>query len=152
MRLEAGHDHRIYRPPNFNFQLDILFRLVVTLPALKMFHSIHSTPVLMTEEGSTLESMIELLQSCTLRKVTFTSVVFTNNPSKCSSQGIEKVRITDLHFIRCSLPRGGDAVIAGLLETNTTDECLCYFLTPTKPFYETWQRLFYHSTLKRTVY
>jgi hypothetical protein len=55
--------------------------------------------------GSTLESMVELLQSSTLRKVTFTSVVSQTTSSAVAAKVLRKVEITDLFSSAASSQR-----------------------------------------------
>jgi hypothetical protein len=74
----------------FSFHyLDILCSALLALPALEHLlfgHYNGQGP----EEGQYLESMIKLLQTPTLRRVSFESVVFTKHPLPSCSQGIER--------------------------------------------------------------
>jgi hypothetical protein len=117
--------------------LDILCSALLTLPALETveFNDIDGEG---PEEAQSLESMVKLLQSPALRAVTFHSVVFPNTLFQIVSANVlkERSQITDLHFYHCSFPEGGDAVIAGLLETNTTLKSLGFFSEGDEVFYE----------------
>jgi hypothetical protein len=89
------------------------------------------------EEGQSLESMVGLLQSPTLRKVEFESVEFTNTLSQAVAKALkERSEITDLHFLDCSFPEGGCAVIASALKTNTTLKYLHFYSQAGEVFYE----------------
>jgi hypothetical protein len=116
-----------FRPGNkFPFQyLNILCSVLLTLPALEnvSFEHIDGEG---PEEGQSLENMVKLLQSPSLREVTFQSVAFTHTLLQAVAAKVleERSKITDLRFYHCSFPEGGDAVIAGLLKTNTTLKCL----------------------------
>jgi hypothetical protein len=105
--------------------LDLLCSALLTLPALENVsfeHIAEQGP----EEGQSLESMIKLLKSPSLREVTFVSVDFTNNLFQAVAAKVlkERSQITDLSFSGCSFPEGGSAVIARALKTNTTLKCL----------------------------
>jgi hypothetical protein len=114
--------------PGFPFHcLDILCSALLTLPALTNisfehhYHGDHEGP----EEGQSLDSMIELLQLPSLREVEFKSVSFTSTLCQAVAKALEeRSEITDLRFIYCSFPKGGNAVIARVLKTNTTLEGL----------------------------
>jgi hypothetical protein len=96
------------------------------------------------EEGQYLECTVKLLQSPTLRRVYFESVVFTNDLSQAVAKVLkERSQITDLHFDGCSFPRGGSTVIASALKSNTTLKFLHFFRGLTKSSMKSWQRLFY---------
>jgi hypothetical protein len=100
--------------------LDILCSALLTLPVLEIvsFEQLESHGL---EEGQSLVSMVKLLQSPSLREVKFKSVAFTNTLSKAVAEALrERSEITDLRFITCSFPEGGSALIARVLETNTT--------------------------------
>jgi hypothetical protein len=112
----------------FHFNcLDILCSTLLTLPALTNVtfeHYDDEGP----EEGQSLESMVKLLQSPSLRTVKFESVVFTSTLSQAVAKALkERSEITDLRFWMCSFPEGGSAVIASALETNTTLKCLNFY-------------------------
>jgi hypothetical protein len=100
--------------------LDILCPALLTLPALENVSFGHiggEGP----EEGRSLENMVKLLQSPTLRNVTFGYVDFTNTLIQAVAKALEeRSEITDLDFYYCSFPEGGSAVIASALKTNTT--------------------------------
>jgi hypothetical protein len=116
--------------------LGILCSALLTLPALDNVQFQHydgQGP----EEGQSLESMIQLLQSPTLREVYFESVVFTNAFSQAVATVLkENSQITDLHFDACSFPSGGSAVIASAIKSNTTLEYLHFFEGADEGFYE----------------
>jgi hypothetical protein len=100
--------------------LDILCSALLTLPALESV-SFGQLGDEGPEEGQSLESMIELLQSPSLREVQFVSVDFTRTLSKAVAKALkERSKITDLRLLYCSFPEGGGAVIASALKTNTT--------------------------------
>jgi hypothetical protein len=113
----------------FHFDcLDILCSALLTLPALTnvSFEQLDDNEG--PQEGQSLESMIELLQSPSLREVRFNSVVFTNILSQAVAKALkERSEITALRFWKCSFPDGGSAVIASALETNTTLKFLHLF-------------------------
>jgi hypothetical protein len=89
------------------------------------------------EEGQSLDSMLELLQSPSLRKVEFESVNFTNTLSQAVAKALkERSEITHLRFVRCSFPEGGNAVIASAHKTNTTLRCLDFHDGTDEIFYE----------------
>jgi hypothetical protein len=106
--------------PGFPFHcLDILCSALLTLPALTNisfehhYHGDHEGP----EEGQSLDSMIELLQLPSLREVEFKSVSFTSTLCQAVAKALEeRSEITDLRFIYCSFPKGGNAVIARVLQ------------------------------------
>jgi hypothetical protein len=117
--------------------IDILCSALLTLPALEnvCFGQLDGEgPV----EGQPLESMIKLLQSPHLRKVRFQSVDFTNTLSKAVAKALAgKSEITDLSFNSCSFAEAGGAVIASVLNTNTTMKCLDFYCeTDDEVFYE----------------
>jgi hypothetical protein len=100
--------------------LDILCSALLTLPALENV-SFEQLDGQGPEEGQSLESMVKLLQSPTLREVVFMSVVFTSTLCQAVAKALkERSEITDLHFYRCSFPESGGAVIASALKSNTT--------------------------------
>jgi hypothetical protein len=107
----------------FDF-LDLLCSALLTLPALEKIvfeHYYDQVPV----EAQSLESMVKLLQSPSLREVKFKSVVFTNTLCQAVAKALkERSEITDLHFVKCSFPEGGSAVIARAMKTNTELKCL----------------------------
>jgi hypothetical protein len=116
--------------------LDMLCSALLTLPALENV-SFEQLAGEGPEEGQSLESMIKLLQSPTLRGVTFECVDFTNTLCKAVAKALkERSEITDLHFIGCSFPEGGGAVIARALTTNTTLEILEVDAGNNEAFYE----------------
>jgi hypothetical protein len=104
--------------------LDVLCSALLTLPALENVsfeHDDFGGP----EEGQSLESMVKLLKSPTIRNVEFADVVLTNALCQAVAKALkERSEITDLYFIGCSFPEGGSAVIARALKTNTTLEHL----------------------------
>jgi hypothetical protein len=109
------------------YQLNNLCSALLTLQALEtvVFGHIDGQG---PEEGQSLESMGVLLQSPTPRAVTFNSGVFTNTLFQAVAKVLkERSEITDLRFYHCSFPEDGDAVIAGLLKTNTKLKCLHFF-------------------------
>jgi hypothetical protein len=121
----------------FPFQcLDILCSALLTLPALEnvLFeHDDGQGP----EEAQSLESMIKLLQTPTLRKVYFESIVFTNTLSQAVAKALtERSEITDLRFFDYSFPEGGGAVIASALKTNTTLQRLYFYKGDDEVFYD----------------
>jgi hypothetical protein len=121
----------------FSFdRLDILCSALLTLPALENVtfeHYDSGGP----EEGQTLESMVELLQSPTLKIVSFQSVVFTNALSQTVAKALrERSLINTLRFDGCSFPEGGSAVIASALTTNTTLEHLRFYEGGNEDFYQ----------------
>jgi hypothetical protein len=105
---------------------DNLCSALLTLPALEIVSVAHDDDE-GPEEGQSLESMVKLLRSPTLRKVEFAAVDFTNTLSRAVAKALEeKSEITILHFDGCSFPEGGSAVIARALKTNTTVKDLYY--------------------------
>jgi hypothetical protein len=116
--------------------LDILCSALLTLPALESVSFEHlddEGPVV----GRSFECMIKLLQSPALRKVEFVSVVFTNTLSQAVAKALkDRSEITDLHFLVCSFPHGGSAVIASVLKTNTTLKRLDFHEGTDEVFYE----------------
>jgi hypothetical protein len=109
--------------------LDILCSALLTLPALENVHFEQPEhddgdgegP----EEEQSLESMVKLIQSPTLQQVNFECIDFTNTLCQAVAKALkEGSEITDLHFLGCSFPEGGGAVIARALKTNTTLESL----------------------------
>jgi hypothetical protein len=107
--------------------LDTLCSVLLTLPALENV-SFEHTGVQGPEEGQSLESMVKLLQSPNLRRVFFESVVFTDALCQAVAKALkERSQITDLRFLKCSFPVGGNTVIARALETNTTLKCFHLF-------------------------
>jgi hypothetical protein len=116
--------------------LDILCSVLLTLPTLENVIFDH-IPGEGPEEGQSLESMVKLLQSSTLRKVEFESIVFTNTLCQAVAKSLkERSEITDLHFHSCSFPGGGSAVIASALKTNTTLKRLSFEDGADKAFYD----------------
>jgi hypothetical protein len=100
--------------------LDILCSALLTLPDLENVSFEHDEDGLCPVEGQSLESMVKLLQSPTLREVKFENVIFTNTLSQAVAKALkERSEITDLDFEGCSFPEGGNAVIASALTTNT---------------------------------
>jgi hypothetical protein len=83
--------------------LDFLCSALLTLPALEKIsfqHDDDQGPV----EAQSLESMVKLLQSPSLRDVEFESVVFTNTFSKAVAKALkDRSEITRLRFLGCSL-------------------------------------------------
>jgi hypothetical protein len=110
----------------FPFQsLDILCSAFLTLPALGYVSFAQLDDDQGPEEGQSLESMIKLLQSPSLREVEFESIVFTNTLSQAVAKALKgRSEITVLAFLNCSFPDGGSTAIASALETNTTLKCL----------------------------
>jgi hypothetical protein len=99
--------------------LDILCSALLTLPALESisFEQLYDEG---PEEGQSLESMVKLLQSPSLREVNFISLDFTNTLSQAVAKALkEKSEITDIYTPCCSFPVGGVTVIASALATNT---------------------------------
>jgi hypothetical protein len=126
---------------NFPFyRLDLLCSALLTLPALENVSFYHITRLegfQDTEERQSLESMVKLLKSPTLRHVEFHSVVFTNTLSQAVAKALkERSEITDLRFYSCSFPQGASAVIAGALKTNATLKCLRFYARADEAFYE----------------
>jgi hypothetical protein len=116
--------------------LDLLCSALLTLPALETveFKDIDGEG---PEEGQSLESMTKLLQSPSLREVTFVDAVFTNTLCQAIAKGLkERSEITDLSFSRCFFPEGGSAVIARALTTNATLKCLNFDGGGEEVFYE----------------
>jgi hypothetical protein len=104
--------------------LDILCSALLTLPALTNV-SFGELAGQGPEEGQSLESMVKLLQSPTLRKVEFESVVFTSTLCQALAKALkERSEITNLRFRQCSFPESGSAEIARALKTNTALKCL----------------------------
>jgi hypothetical protein len=119
----------------FHF-LDTLCSALLTLPALEKI-SFTQLAGEGPEEGQSLESMVQLLQSPILRKVDFTSLNFTNTLCQAVAKALRKwSKITDLGFSGCSFPRNGSAMIARELQTNTTLKCLEIYGGATAIFYE----------------
>jgi hypothetical protein len=116
--------------------LDILCSTLLTLPALENVafeHIAGQGP----EEGQSLESMVKLLQSPSLRNVYFELVAFTNTLSKAVAKALkERSEITDISFLSCSFPEGRGAVIASVLKTNTTLDCFTFLSEADEIFYE----------------
>jgi hypothetical protein len=107
--------------------LDTLCSALLTLPALTNV-SFEQRDGQGPEEGQSLESMIKLLQSPSLREVKFESIVFTSTLSQAVAKALKKrSEITILRFLHCFFPEGGSAVIASALETNTTLKCLDFY-------------------------
>jgi hypothetical protein len=100
--------------------LDMLCSALLTLPALENV-SFEQFDDEGPEEEQSLDSMAKLLHSPGLREIEFESVVFTNTLCQAVAKVLEgRSEITDLHFLDCSFPDGGSAVIASALKTNTT--------------------------------
>jgi hypothetical protein len=100
--------------------LDMLCSNLLTLPALENVSFEHDDDEV-SEEVQFLESMVTLLQLPTLREVGFRSIDFTSTFCQAIAKALkERSEITNLHFMRCSFPEGGGAVIARALKTNTT--------------------------------
>jgi hypothetical protein len=116
--------------------LDVLCSALLTLPALENVSFEHfrgEGP----EEGQSLESMVKLLLSPTLREVTFKFVVFTNTLCQAVAKVLkERSEITDLHFLYCDFPDGGNSMTASALKTNTTLKCLDFDVGADEVFYE----------------
>jgi hypothetical protein len=133
--------------------LDILCSALLTLPALEnvLFYQLDGQG---PEEGQSLESMIKLLKSPTLREVKFDFVDFTNTLSQAVAKVLkERSEITDLHFFHCSFPEGGAAVIASALKTNTTLKCLKFMAKADEVFYEVLAAaLLSNSTLQKLAF
>jgi hypothetical protein len=122
---------------SFSFHcLDILCSALLTLPALENVsfdHIVGQGP----EEGQSLQSMVQLLQSPSLRDVGFADVVFTNTLSQAVAKALkESSEIADLSFFGCSFPEGGSAVIASVLKTNTILKRLRFDSLADEVFYE----------------
>jgi hypothetical protein len=104
--------------------LDVFCSILLTLPVLENVAFLYMYGQ-GTEEGQSLESMVQLLQSPALRQVKFGFVSFSNSLSRAIARALEeRSKITDLHFCSCSFPEGGGAAIASALTTNTTLKCL----------------------------
>jgi hypothetical protein len=104
--------------------LDMLCSALLTLPALDRieFETLAGEG---PEEGQSLDSVVQLLQSSALRHVEFYSISFSNSLSQAVAKALkERSEITELHFDGCSFPEGGGAMIASGLTTNTTLKCL----------------------------
>jgi hypothetical protein len=115
---------------------DILCSALITLPALANVSFEHPSGQ-GPEEGQSLESMLKLLQSPSLRDVEFVNVVFTNTLSQAIAKVLkERSEIANLHFHICSFPVGGSAVIASALNTNTTLKRLAFYDGADEVFYE----------------
>jgi hypothetical protein len=100
--------------------MDRLCSALQTLPALEKVSFGHIAGE-GQEEGQSLESMVNLLQSPSLRELNFESVVFTNLLSQAVATALkERSGITDLTFMDCS----SLAVITSALKINTTLQCL----------------------------
>jgi hypothetical protein len=99
--------------------LDILCSTLLTLPALESL-SFEQDDGEGPEEGQSLESLVKLLKSPSLREVEFDYIDFTN--TLC--QVVARSEITALRFGKCSFPEGGSSAIARALKTNTTLEFL----------------------------
>jgi hypothetical protein len=133
--------------------LDILCSTLLTLPALENVafdHIAGQGP----EEGQSLESMVKLLQSTSLRELEFGSTVFTNTLSKAVAKALkERSEITDLHFLGCSFPEGRGAVIANVLKTNTTVNRIRFDAQADEAFYEVLaMALLSNSTLQNLAF
>jgi hypothetical protein len=124
----AIHGHamitRFFTGEGFPFGcLDILCSALLTLPALKEISFMHDDGH-GQEEGQSLESMIKLLQSPILRKVTFENVEFTNTLSQAVAKALkERAEITHLRFLDCCFPDGENVfceVLAAALLSNST--------------------------------
>jgi hypothetical protein len=118
--------------------LDILCSALLTLPALEKLY-FDQFDYEGPEEERSLESMVKLLQSPSLRKVTFKTVVLTNILCQAIAEALKEwSEITDLYFMhRCSFPEGeGGAVIARALKTNTTLTRLGFYTGADEAFYE----------------
>jgi hypothetical protein len=117
--------------------LDILCSALLTLPALQDIYFQHRDG-LGPEEGQSLESMVKLLQSPSLREVKFAQVDFTNSLSHAVAMALqERSEITELNLMNCSFPQGGGTVIASALATNTTLEHFTFFYAGTdEVFYQ----------------
>jgi hypothetical protein len=140
------------------YQLNNLCSTLLTLPALEnlLFHFIdeeegHNDD---EEEAQSLESMVKLLQSPSLREIHFESFVFTNNLFQVVAKVLkERSEITDLRFYHCSFPKGGDVVIASLLKTNTTLKSLTFFVRADEVFYgDLAAALLFNSTLQKLAF
>jgi hypothetical protein len=121
----------------FPFQyLDILCSALLTLPALTNV-SFGQRDGQDPEEVQSLESMVELLQSPSLREVVFENVEFTNTLSQAVVMALEEgSEITALIFDSCSVPEDGSAVIARALKTNRTLQRLYFDDGGEELFYE----------------
>jgi hypothetical protein len=122
---------------SFHFDcLDILCSALLTLPALENIlfeHDDDQGPV----EAQSLESMVKLLQSPSLREVEFEYVVFTNTLCQAVANVLkERSEITRLCFLECSFPEGGGAMIARALKTNTALKYLQFDARPDEVFWE----------------
>jgi hypothetical protein len=105
---------------------DTLCCTLLTLPALEnvSFSHMYRNGQDM-EEGQSLESVVQLLQSPALRQVKFYSVSFSNSLHQVIAKALkDRSEITDLHFCGCSFLDGGGTAIVSALTTNTTLKCL----------------------------
>jgi hypothetical protein len=107
--------------------LDVLCSTLLTLPALETI-SFWNDEVQGPEEGQSRESVVQLLQSPTLRRVNFACVSFTYPLCQAVAKALkERSQITKLQFnVGCSFPENGSAVIASALKTNTTLKDLAF--------------------------
>jgi hypothetical protein len=104
--------------------LDLLCSALLTLPALENIHfrDIADQDI---EDGQSLENMVQLLQSPSLRLVQFKYVSFADSLSRAIAKALkERTKITILQFCGSSFEEGGGAVIASALKTNTALKCL----------------------------
>jgi hypothetical protein len=134
--------------------LDILCSALLTLPALEIV-SFEQRAGQGPEEGQSLESMVKLLQSPTLREVRFQSVAFTNTLSQAVAMALkERSEVTLLRFDGCSFPNGGGTAMACALATNAKLKCLEFVHSELdKDFYELLAAaLLSNSTLQKLAF
>jgi hypothetical protein len=106
--------------------LDDLCSALLTLPALENV-SFGQLDGQGPEEGQSLEIMIKLLQSPSLRMSQFEAIDFTNTLCQAVAKALKgRSEIITLRLVDCSFPEGGGAVIARALKTNTTLEHLFF--------------------------
>jgi hypothetical protein len=76
-------------------------------------------------------------QAATVTNSKFEEVIFTNTLSQAVAEALkERSEITDLHFLSCFFPYGGDTAIASALVTNPTLMCFHFYNGADKVFYE----------------
>jgi hypothetical protein len=119
--------------------LDMLCSTLLTLPALESVTFQHTNGQ-GPQEGQSLESMVQLLRSPTLRQVAFHHVSFSNTLSQAVAKALtERSEITYLTFYDCSFAEDGGTAIATALTTNTTLKSLKFdasTLVDGKVFYD----------------
>jgi hypothetical protein len=116
--------------------LDLLCPTLLTLPALEnvSFRDIADQD---TEDGQSLENMVQLPQSPVLRVVKFDNVSFSDSLSRAIAKALkERSQITDLDFSSCSFEESGGIVIASALKTNTTLKRLEFDASVSEVFYD----------------